>query len=465
MFKEQLSTDVLVQDAFFLIAAVVVVIACLGLALIDAGFVRRQNVIDTWVQKFVAAIAGGAGMLLIGYPIWNWQFEQAFEVHNSLWESITHWWFGGEFLSTFAGNINPETLPTADVLQIFLVFFVTFGMVAGVLMHAALIEKIKPLPLYILAFLAGALGQPIVAYLCWGSTSILTNNGFHDYIAVTSLYIFVGVFTLMINMRLKPRLGRFKPHPSGAAPAPHNLGLVAIGVLLLMFAIPFIVIGSGYIVPEFGYFGISMTSSGIGVVLINLFTAFLGGGTVGLIVAYRRREPVWAFLGPIAGYLITGALLDVGTPAEVLALSLFGVPVALGCYLLLERWGIDDGKVAPLAIGPGVFGLIATGFIAWHTKTGGYFELEGTFAFQNAEITPWMQALGTAVAIAIPLVSGWILALVLDKTIGLRISEEAEIKGQDLVNWDIEDMTERHPEEAAPPTPSVGGTDLEPSAV
>jgi ammonium transporter, Amt family len=438
-FKSQLTTDVLVQDIFFLVAAVVVIVAIIGLGLIDMGFVRRKNVVDTWVQKFVASISGGLGMLLIGYPIWYWQFNQAFGVHNSLSTSIKQWWVGGTLARTLAGNINPAVAPGADVLQIFFVFFITFAMVAGALMHGALIERIKPLPLYILSFLAGALGQPIVAYLCWGSTGPLTNHGFHDYIAVTSLYLFVGVFTLMINLRIKPRLGRFEAHETGTAPTPHNLGLVAIGVLLLMFAIPFIVIGSGYIVPGTGYFGISMTSSGIGVVLTNVLSAFIGGGTAGILIAYRRREAVWALFGPIAGYVICGTLFDVGTPLEMLIVSFFGPPAALVVYTLLDRLRIDDGKVAPLALGPGIVGLIASGFLAWHTKTGGYIGLTGKYGFQHAQITPQMQLLGTAVAIAIPLISGAVLAFILDKTIGLRIDPEVEIAGQDAALWGIVD--------------------------
>jgi Amt family ammonium transporter len=447
-FKSQVTTDVLVQDAFFLIAAIVVIIAIIGLGLIDMGFVRRKNVVDTWVQKFVASLAGGLGMLLIGYPIWYWQFNQAFGVHNSLGTAIKQWWLGGHLVDTFAGNINPAVAPGADVLQIFLVFFVTFGMIAGALMHGALIERIKPLPLYIMAFLAGALGQPFVAYLCWGSVGPLTNHGFHDYVAVTSLYLFVGVFTLMVNLRIKPRLGRFESHESGAAPTPHNLGLVAIGVLLLMFAIPFIVVGSGYIVPGSGYFGIDMTSSGIGVVVTNVVTAFIGGGTSGLIIAYRRHEAVWALIGPIAGYLICGALFDVGSTVAVLVLSLFGTPATLLVYILLDRMKVDDGKVAPLALGPGIVGLIASGFIAWHTKTGGYIGLTGKYGFQHAQITPQMQLLGTAVAIAIPLISGAVLAFVLDKTIGLRIDHDVEVLGQDAAIWGVVDV---------PEVPSAGG--------
>jgi ammonium transporter, Amt family len=73
-------------------------------------------------------------------------------------------------------------------------------------------ERIKPLALYIIAFFLGALGERTVGYLCWGSTSPLTNSGFHGYVGVTSRYLLVGVTSLMINLRVRPRLSRFQTH-------------------------------------------------------------------------------------------------------------------------------------------------------------------------------------------------------------------------------------------------------------
>ena len=90
-------------------------------------------------------------------------------------------------------------------------------------------------------------------------------------------------------------------------------------MLLILFALPFITIGSGYIVPNVGFFGISFAKSGIGLVIINLFSAVLGGGFVGLLLAYRRREASWALLGPLAGVVMCGTLFDIGNAWAVRA--------------------------------------------------------------------------------------------------------------------------------------------------
>jgi hypothetical protein len=219
----------------------------------------------------------------------------------------------------------------------------------------------KPTALYTMAFIIGLVISPLVAYFCWGSVGPLTVNGTHDFDGIFPLYIFAGTWVAVLSWRLRPRLGAFVPDPRGTAPAPHNVGLAAAGVLLIMFALPFIALASGYVIPGQGFFGISFTTSGWGIVLANIFAAYIGGAISGAYIAYRRREAVWALLGPLAGAVICGTMFDIGLPWQGLVLSLFGPPVALGTARLLVRLRIDEPKVIPLALGPGVVGATADG--------------------------------------------------------------------------------------------------------
>ena len=141
---------------------------------------------------------------------------------------------------------------------------------------------------------------------------------------------------------------------------------------------------------------------------------------------------------PLSGAVICGTLFDVGKPWEVLILSFFGPYVAFGTAALLRRLRIDEPKVVPLALGPGVVGAIATGFIAWHTKTGGYPGLTGGYALGHAEITPWMQLAGVAVDMALAGIPCLLLCLFFEKTTGLRVSEAEEIAGLDQTYWGID---------------------------
>ena len=436
--KEQLTTNNLLLSLLYSVGAVSVVLVILALGFIDVGLVRRKNTLDTWVQKLVSSLIAGGGTLVAGYGIWNWQFNQAFGIPHPLGQALKDWWIGGQFQTHFAGQIDPKILPEADVLQIFLVFFVAFSMGTLALIHTGAMERMKPAPLYTMAAIIGLVLSPLVAYFCWGPVGPLTNHGTHDFDGIFPLYIFAGTWVAVLSWRLKPRLGVFDPHPSGSAPASQNLGLVAAGVLIIMFALPFIALSSGFIIPEQGFYGISFTESGFGIVLTNIFAAFIGGGVAGAVIAYRRREPLWALLGPLSGAVICGTLFDVGKPWQVLILSMFGPLVALGTTALLRRMRIDEPKVVPLALGPGVVGAIATGFIAWGTKTGGYPGLEGAYALGHAEITPWMQLAGVAVDMAIAGIPCLLICLFFERTSGLRVTEAQELAGLDATFWGVD---------------------------
>jgi ammonium transporter, Amt family len=452
--KEQLTTNNLLLSLLYSVGAVSVVLVILALGFIDVGLVRRKNTLDTWVQKLVSSLVAGGGTLVAGYGIWNWQFNQAFGIPHPLGQALKDWWIGGQFQTHFAGQIDPKILPEADVLQIFLVFFVAFSMGTLALIHTGAMERMKPAPLYTMAAIIGLVLSPLVAYFCWGPVGPLTNHGTHDFDGIFPLYIFAGTWVAVLSWRLKPRLGAFDPHHTGSAPAAQNVGLVAAGVLIIMFALPFIALSSGFIIPENGFYGISFTQSGFGIVLTNIFAAFIGGGIGGAIIAYRRREPLWALLGPLSGAVICGTLFDVGMPWEVFLISLLGPIVALGTAMLIQRWRIDEPKVIPLALGPGIVGALLCGFVEWGTKTGGYPGLEGSYALQHAEITPWWQLAGVVSTMLLAAIPCLLICFAFERKGGLRISEEEELAGLDQTYWGIDNYGDEPPLVTAPAAPS-----------
>ncbi|MCF7547516.1 hypothetical protein [Pseudonocardia sp. WMMC193] len=461
-FPEQASTEWILSTFIYTVGAIAVLLVVVGLVFIDVGLVRRRNVLDTALQKIGAAMVGGLGTLLVGYPIWQWQFNQAFGVPDPFLQAMRDWWLGGAFTTTASRHIDPSALPEADVLQIFLVFFVTFTMATVALIHTGVVERIKAVPLYVMSFVVGAVLSPLVGYLCWGSLSPLTLRGTHDFDGVFPLYITAGTFVLVLAWRVGPRLGAFgAAHRTGARPAAQNLSFVGIGMLLILLALPFITLGSGYIVPDVGFFGISFTESGMGLVIVNLVAAILGGAVVGLLLAHRRHEPTWAFLGPISGVVITGTLLDIGTAWQCLLIGALGPLVGLGTAALLRRLRIDDPKVVPLALGPGVVGAVLTGFLEWGTRTGGYIGLEGPYAVGVAQITPWWQLAGVAATMLVAGVPALLMCLLFERFGGLRADAAAEVAGLDRTRWGVENSSDDLDASAAPALPAVGASPVE----
>jgi ammonia channel protein AmtB len=435
-FAQQVSLTNFTLDVFYALASVCLFLVVVAFGLIDHGLVRGKNTVDTWVQKLISALVSGLAFIFIGYGIWNWQFNQAFGVANPLGEAIKAWWLGGSNFLHTAQNLDPKVTPQADVYQVFAVFFIAYAAAIGALIHSAAVERIKPAAIYIISAIAGGIMMPFMAYLTWGSTSVLTNLGVHDYLGDFSLYIFFGMWALILAWRLGPRLGStLRPDSRTTGPAPQNLGISAAGVGVLMFAIPFLALGCGYFIPGQGYFGIAMSSSGVGIVLVNIFVAFGGGALTGLAIAYYKKSSLMALIGPIAGYISGAAGFDVFKPWEMLIVSMFGPLVVYFGYWVVGKLKIDESKVIGLTLFGGTYSAIVTGFVAWHVKDGGFFGLTGTYGFQHAQITPLWQLVGVGATIGAAIVTGVPLFFLLEKTIGLRVSEEQEIAGLDQTYW------------------------------
>ncbi|MCW2954829.1 MAG: hypothetical protein JWQ48_3999 [Conexibacter sp.] len=457
VFTKQIGPDVLLQDVFYALPGISLIVIMLGLALIDGGLVRAKNALDSYVQKFVAAAVAGIAFLGIGYAIWNWQFNAAFGVPSPLKAAIDGWWIGGSLLTHLPQAVDPAASPNLDVYQVFMAFFIGYVMIAGIFIASSGVERLKPLPLVIMSAIVGGLLIPIGTYLTWGPVGPLSNLGVHDFSGVFSLYIFIGTWSLIMSWRLRPRLGTFVAHPRTVGPVPQNLTGVAVGVLVMMIGIPAAMLGCGFLFPgTFGFVGISGTTSGIGLVFVNVFVTFVSGIAGGAVLSYRTKNPFWVLLGPLAGYIAGGTLFDVAAPWKTLIVTFFAPFTVYGVYKLLQRRGLDDLKVAPLTLGPGIYGALVSGFVAWNVKTGGYPGItSGKYAFQHAHITPWWQLVGIGSAIALAAIPALILCFVFARTGSLRVSETAELEGLDHAYWNLPSV----PEPGVPVAPSAGNGD------
>jgi ammonium transporter, Amt family len=457
-FKAQVTDSLFLLDVFYALATVCLLFIVPAVGLIDAGLVRRKNVLDTWMQKILGALVAAGGMFVVGYAIWQIQFYQAFAIPHPVTQALKDWWAFGSNATTFSQNLDPAVSPEADVFQIFLAFFMAYAAVGGALLHSAGLERVKALPMYIICAIAGAIVIPIGLYYTWGSVSPLTNRGVHDYIGNYSLYIIVGVWALIIAWRAGPRLGAFTKDARTIGPVPSNFGMSALGIGILMFAAPFAFLGCGYWAAGSGYFGISLTTSGFGIAMLNIFVSYIGGGVAGGIISYRTKNPLMALIGVAAGYISCGTCLDIAKPWQAFIVAFIGTFVVWGVYNLLYKLRIDDKKIVPLALGGGIYGALAGGVVGSGKATGGYFGLTGKWAPQHATISLGWQAIGVLVIVGIALVSGLIVIVGLEKTIGLRVTEEQEIAGLDDTYW----QTPPSPYEDAP---AVNGSAAAPNGL
>jgi ammonia channel protein AmtB len=449
VFKEQVTTDVFVANLLYAVGILAVMLAAAGVMLLDMGLVRRKNMIDTMVQKLVSGFVCALGFVPIGYAVWVWQINQAFEIPHPLGQAISDWSAWGHITNNLSTGIDPKVLAGADTFQVFFVACTVFAIFMGMVLHAVVVERMKARSLYILSFAMGAVIYPAMLYLLWGSTSFLTNWGVHDSVGSYAVYLPLGVVALVMAKMVGPRIGRFGGGDPADLPGPTSIPLVALGIAFVLPALSFFALVAGYIVPGQGFVGISMTSSTMGMILMNLWSAIIGAALMGAVLSYRTKNPYWAIAGPFVGYIAGTTMFDVGRPWYMFFLGIGAPIVAFITAAILERVKVDESKVVPLVLGPAIYGAIFGGFAAWHTKTGGFMGIEeGKYAFQNAEITPLTQVVGLLVVFAVAGTVSVVVLAILKRTIGLRVTEEQERAGMDATYW---------PSPAAAPEPVAAG--------
>jgi ammonia channel protein AmtB len=462
VFPEQVTTGQLAQNIVYATGTVGALSILAGLLLVDMGGVRRVNQFDSAIQKLIGFFIGFATYFLIGFAIWNWQYYVAFDVANPYWQAIKDWWLGGALAGELAQRADPEVAPGLNNQQIFIFFLACFAGLINVLIHLSVTERIKAAAFYVISFVA-AIVSSLLSWLTWGSTGPITNLGYHDFFGSGFVYVFAGAMGLVLAMRVGQRPGMYAPHPRLPEYRSYNLGLTVVGVVLVFAGLPMVILSCGFFFdPQALFVSVTMADTSIGIAFNNLGLSWAGGALTGALIAYRTRKYIYTLLGPFAGYVSGAPAFDVYEPWQMFLVALFAPLVAYGVYEWTQRRGLDEHKLVPLFLGVGSYGILMTGLVDWGTPQSGYFGVEsGDYAFQHAEMNVGWQALGLVVCIGAGLLTALALATVLERTIGLRVSDEDQVVGFDARDWDLVHDIEPLPVEAAAPgegTAAAAGT-------
>jgi ammonium transporter, Amt family len=453
VFPEQVTTNSLAQNIVYVSGTMGALLILAGLLLVDMGGVRRVNVFDSVIQKLIAFFIGFVVYFLIGFAIWNWQYYVAFDIPSPYWQSVKDWWLGGTLASELAQEADPAVAPGLNNQQIFIFFLACFAGIINVLIGLAVTERIKAAAYFAISAVAAVVSS-LLSWLTWGSTGPLTNAGFHDFFGAGFVYVFAGAVALVLVRRLGQRPGMYRPHRLVGEYRSYNLGLTTIGLVFIIGGLPFVILSCGFFFePEALFVSVNMSDTSIGIAFNNLGLAWAGGAITGAIIAYRTKKYIYTLLGPFAGYVSGSPAFDIYEPWQMFLVALAAPLVAYAVYEWTQRREIDEHKLIPLFLGVGSYGILAVGLIKWGTAGGGYFGVDsGDYAFQNAEVNVLWQAIGLAVCIGAGLLTGWVMSAILERTTGLRVSEDIQVAGYDDRAWEIV-----HDLEPAPAGAAVGG--------
>ena len=381
--------------------ALVLLMTIPGLALFYAGMVRQKNVLATMAHSFVTVCIVTVLWVVVGYSV-------AFTPGSAYLGGLSRLMLDGMVFMKDAGKLSVSHLAPNIPESVFVMYQMTFAIITPALITGAFAERMKFSALILFVALWSLLVYAPIAHWVWEPGGWLAVRGVLDFAGGTVVHINAGISGLVAAIMVGRRIGYGREHMP-----PHNLGLTLTGASLLWV----------------GWFGFNAGSAlgadgraGMAMLVTQVATAV--GALAWIAVEWiRRGRP--SVLG-----LATGAVagLVAITPAagfvDVQGALIIGAVAGSACYLastMLKSWlGYDDSLdvFGVHAVG-GICGALLTGVLAVKNIGGviGSFET---------------QAIGVFAALAYAALGTAIILYVLDKTIGLRVSEKAEHEGLDI---------------------------------
>lgn len=390
------------DTVWVLIAAFLVFFMQAGFGMVEAGFIRSKNTCNILTKNFLDFCMASIGFFIFGYAI---MFGS-----GSGFMGLNGW--------LLIGAESGANIP----LSAFWLFQAAFCGAAATIVAGGMAERMK-FPAYLIySFLISAFIYPLVGHWVWGG-GWLSSIGFSDFAGSTVVHSVGGFAALIGTIMLKPRIGKYKKDGSANAIAGHSIPLACLGVFILWF----------------GWFGFNPGSTLgvgngdlIGRVAINTNLAAAAGGILAMITVWKmfgKPDLSMAMNGALAGLVaITAPCAFVDAWAAIVIGAVGGVLVVLG-VVLLDKFQIDDPVGAvPVhgfngvwgTISVGIFGKQALGLANEGLIYGGGFAQLG------------IQLLGVASVVAFILITMGVVFKVIDKTIGLRVSREEELRGLDI---------------------------------
>jgi Amt family ammonium transporter len=169
-----------------------------------------------------------------------------------------------------------------------------------------------------------------------------------------------------------------------------------------------------------------------GLVAVNSLLAMVGGVIFALVAG--KNDPGFVHNGALAGLIAVCAGSDIMHPLSAFLVGgIAAVIFVYGFQLEQEKLKIDD----VLGVWP-LHGIIGT----WGGIAAGIFGQEALGGMGGVSFVS--QLMGSLMAVAFALVTGFVTYGVLHRTIGIRLTQEEEFAGADLSIHSIGAYPEEH---------------------
>ena len=406
------------DTAWVLASSALVLLMTPGLAFFYGGMVRTKSVLNMMMMSFVTIGIVSTLWVIFGY---NWAFGSS---ADSPW--IGGWGLSGlgSAVESLANNGGVYPIPTL----VFSSFQLMFAIITPALISGAIADRTKfsawaifvsawvtivyfPVAHWVFDF-GDKVGEKLIG------VGYLAGKGVLDFAGGTAVHINAGAAGLALALVLGKRHG-WRRDPM----RPHSLPLVLLGSGLLWF----------------GWFGFNAGSAlganGIaGLALINTQVA-TGAALIGWLLVEKIRDghatSLGAASGAVAGLVAITPACAFVAPWAAVVLGLFAGIICALAVGLKYKFGFDDSlDVVGVHLVGGIWGCLSIGLFA--TKSVNSLGGNGLFNGGGLDLLK-TQAFGAFFVLAYSFLVTLIIGFVINKTIGFRVTQEAEVNGIDLV--------------------------------
>ena len=384
------------DTAWILVATILVLLMSIpGISFFYGGLSKRKNVLNTMFLSIIA--------FAIISLIWvSYGYQTAFgnTIHGLIGIPTNL------FLTSTGIDLINGTIP--EVLWI--VFQLTFAALTGALIAGAVVGRMKTSAWILFIILWSTFVYIPIAHWVWGG-GWLMQLGALDFAGGTVVHINSGVSALALILVLGARKEKTL--------LPHNL--------------TYSILGAGFLF--FGWLGFNggsaLTADGLAAnaILVSIVAACAGLIAWIIIDIIKDGKPtvLGAITGLVAGLVaITPAAGFVNVPSAIIIGLITSIISYYAVYYMKEKLGYDDAlDVFGVHGCSGIWGSIATGIFAVP------FINEASGLLYGNINQFGIQIVATLASIIYAFVISWIIAQIINKTIGLRVDEKVEINGLD----------------------------------
>ncbi len=400
----------------FLVWAALVMWMCAGFTMLESGAVRTKNSSMICLKNIGIYSIACLAFYVIGY---NLMYVNVGDVIGSFQLFYSSSPAEIDLLSGAAGAVEDVVSNNYSVLSDWF-FQMVFVATTASIVSGAIAERAKLWPFFGFTLVLAAFIYPVVGAWTWGG-GWLAEMGFSDFAGSTIVHSVGGWAALAGVLVIGPRLGKYRKDGSVKPTPPSNVLAVTLGVFILWLG-------------WFGFNGGSQLALGSALDAVAMATVLVNtnlAACAGVLAALAVSRPLLGRIDLFAG--LNGAIAGL--------VSITAAPTHNNLY-----WAVIIGAVGGVLCTLGIRGLEklkvddVVGAIPAHLVCGIWGTLAATIASPDTNFG--VQLLGIiAVGVFVFAVS-WAVWTLLDRTIGLRVSVQAEQMGQDVAELGMESYPE-----------------------